>query len=266
MCQGYNDARIQLTRELVAGGVSLAFTVFEGRPTRVAAVSVTGSSGLPLSELLATLGLRVGGVLDRGGLDAGLERLRTLLRERGYWRASVGQLQLQGEGEAATVVVPISAGPRFSIHFHGNHRFPATLLARMLTYDGSEPLDTPTVARLARRLESFYRYRGFHDVRVEPREVHRPDGEEAVLAFDIEEGHPLRVGGSSSRATSSSPTRNCARCSPSAFAPTSPIPPPRRAWRTWWRWGLASAAWGLPSGCTTRPPSSSRRPTGTRRS
>ncbi|HYO60210.1 POTRA domain-containing protein [Archangium sp.] len=191
--QGYNDARIQLTRELVAGGVSLAFTVFEGRPTRVAAVSVTGSSGLPLSELLATLGLRVGGVLDRGGLDAGLERLRTLLRERGYWRASVGQLQLQGEGEAATVVVPISAGPRFSIHFHGNHRFPATLLARMLTYDGSEPLDTPTVARLARRLESFYRYRGFHDVRVEPREVHRPDGEEAVLAFDIEEGHPLRV-------------------------------------------------------------------------
>ncbi|MFY0570633.1 POTRA domain-containing protein [Archangium lansingense] len=191
--QGYNEARIQLTRESVAGGVALAFTLFEGTPTRVTAVSVTGSPGLPLSELLATLGLRVGGVLDRGGLDSGLERLRTMLRSRGYWRASVGQPQVQGEGEAATVVVPISAGPRFTFHFHGNHRFPDDLLAGLLGYDGSEPLDTPTVARLARRLESFYRYRGFNDVHVETREVHRPDGEAAVLAFDIEEGHPLRV-------------------------------------------------------------------------
>ncbi|HYO72263.1 MAG TPA: POTRA domain-containing protein [Archangium sp.] len=191
--QGYNDARIDITRETVAGGVALVFTVFEGSPTRVAAVSVTGSPGLPLSELLATLGLRVGGVLDRGGLESGLERLRTLLRSRGYWRATVGQPQQQGSGDAATVVVPVSAGPRFTFHFHGNHRFPDTTLARMLSYDGSEPLDSQTVARLARRLESFYRYRGFNDVHVEPREVHRPDGEAAVLAFDIEEGHPLRV-------------------------------------------------------------------------
>ena len=190
--QGYNEARVEVTPEPVPGGVALVFTLFEGKPTRVAAVSVTGDSGLPLSELLATLGLKVGGVLDRGGLDAGLEQLRTLLRERGYWRALVGQPTL-GEGELATVVVPLSAGPRFSVHFHGNHHFPATLLSRVLTYDGTEPLDGATVARLARQLESFYRYRGFHDVHVESREVLRPDGEAAVLAFDIEEGHPLRV-------------------------------------------------------------------------
>ncbi len=191
--QGYNEARVQVTQEPVPGGVSLVFTFHEGKPTRVAAVSVTGGPGLPLSQLLGTLGLKVGGVLDRGGLDAGLERLRGLLRERGYWRANVGQPTLLTEGEAATVVVPLSAGPRFTFHFHGNHRFRDTLLRRMLTYDGSEPLDSATVGRLARRLESFYRYRGFHGVHVEPREVYRPDGEEAVLAFDIEEGHPLRV-------------------------------------------------------------------------
>ncbi|WP_239013893.1 POTRA domain-containing protein [Archangium violaceum] len=191
--QGYNDARIQLTREPIPGGVALAFTIFEGKPTQLAAVSVTGSPGLPLSELLATLGLRVGGVLDRGGLDSGLERLRTLLRERGYFRANVGVPLLEKEGEAATVVVPISAGPRFTFHFHGNHHFADTLLARVLSYDGQDPLDASTVARLVRQLESFYRYRGFNDVHVEPREVHRPDGEEAVLAFDIEEGRPLRV-------------------------------------------------------------------------
>lgn len=88
--QGYNEAGIDFTLEQEPSGVALVFTVSEGRPTTVAAVSVTGSPGLPLSELLATLGLRVGGVLDRGGLDTGLERLRLLLRERGYWRASMG--------------------------------------------------------------------------------------------------------------------------------------------------------------------------------
>lgn len=190
--QGYNDVRIQPSRESVSGGVALAFTFFEGNPTKVEAVSVTGSPGLPLSELLDTLGLRVGGVLDRAGLDSGLERLRTLLRERGYWHANVGQ-PLIGEGASATVVVPVSAGPRFSLHFHGNHHFVDSLLRRVLAYDGSEPLDAATVGRLARRLESFYRYRGFSDVHVESREVTRPDGEEAVLAFDVEEGRPLSV-------------------------------------------------------------------------
>ena len=191
--QGYNEARIQLTREPEPGGVALVFTFFEGRPTQVAAVSVTGGPGLSLPELLGTLGLRVGGVLDRGGLDTGLERLQTLLRQRGYWRASVGQPVLEEEGGAATVVVPVSAGPRFIVHFHGNHHFPDSMLSRVLVYDGAEPLDEATVARLAGQLESFYRYRGFHGVHVESREVERPDGEATVLAFDIEEGPILRM-------------------------------------------------------------------------
>ena len=191
--QGYNGVHIELARQQAPGGVALVFTFTEGRPTTVAAVSVTGSPGLALSELLATLGLRVGGVLDRGGPDAGLERLRALLRERGYWRASVGQPLLEEEEGAATVVVPLSAGPRFHLHFRGNHHFPDSLLARVLAYDGAEPLDSATVARLARRLETFYRYRGFHEVHVEPRELVHPRGEEAVLAFDIEEGRVLRV-------------------------------------------------------------------------
>ncbi len=191
--QGYNEAQVHVEEgEPVPAGTSLVFKVVEGTPTRVAAVSVMGSPGLPLSELLSTLGLKVGGVLDRSGLDAGLERLRRLLRERRYWRAQVGVPELTREGDA-TVVLPLSAGPRFTFHFHGNHHYSDSLLERVVVYDGTEPLDSATVARLARRLESFYRYRGFHDVRVETREVPRPDGEEAVLAFDIEEGHPLRV-------------------------------------------------------------------------
>lgn len=190
---GYNEVRVQWARQLTAGGVELRLMLVEGTATRVAAVSVVGNPGLPLPELLGTLGLRVEGVLDRGGLEQGLERLRSLLRQRRYWRARVGAPSITREGEQASVVVPVSAGPRFSFRFHGNHRMPSSVLAPLLGYDGAEPLDAATVARMARRLQSFYRYRGFHEVRVETREVQSPSGGEAVLVFEIEEGHPLVV-------------------------------------------------------------------------
>jgi outer membrane protein assembly factor BamA len=191
--KGYDSAKVTVTQEPGAQGVAVSLKVDEGLPTRVRQVSFTGSPGLPLPRLLEELGLQPGAVFDRVRLDAGLERLRTLLREAGYWRAQVGTPAVLVEGSAASVAVPLSAGPRYTPRFHGARSYPPELLERVLAHDAAEPLDEVVAGRLARRLESFYRYRGFHDVRVKAREAVRPDGEVAVLAFDVEEGHPLRV-------------------------------------------------------------------------
>ncbi|XXF81652.1 POTRA domain-containing protein [Myxococcaceae bacterium GXIMD 01537] len=191
--RGYDEAKVTVTREPAFGGVGVVFTLDEGVPTRVGRVTVTGSPGLALPELLTTLGLRVGEVFDRANLEAGLERLRTRLRALRHYRARVGAPVIVLEGHTATLSMPVSAGPRFTFHFHGNHRVPSAQLENLLSYDGVEPLDASVAERLARRLASFYRYRGFHDVRVSPREVRSPDASEAVLAFDIDEGHPLTV-------------------------------------------------------------------------
>src|SRR5262249_46066312 len=42
-------------------------------------------------------------------------------------------------------------------------------------------------------LEAFYRYRGFPNVRVEPRETQSADGQRAVVVFHVSEGLPARV-------------------------------------------------------------------------
>ncbi|MDY7228475.1 POTRA domain-containing protein [Hyalangium rubrum] len=191
--KGYDQAQVKMTQEPTPGGVVLVFTLEEGEPTRLGRVTLTGSFGLPLPRLMEALGLEVGAVFDRARLDAGLERLRAVLREQRYYRARVGTPLVTPEKGVATVALPVSAGPRYTFHFHGNHRFPSALLQRVLSYDGTEALDPGMMEHLARRVATFYRYRGFHDVRVTPREVRRPDHEEAVLAFDIEEGHPLVV-------------------------------------------------------------------------
>ncbi len=191
--KGYDLAQVKVSSEPADEGIVLVFTLEEGEPTRLGRVTLTGSLGLPLPQLMAALGMEVGAVFDRVRLDAGLERLRTALRAQGYYRARVGTPIVSLEAGRATVALPVSAGPRYAFHFHGNHRFPSAILSRVLSYDGTETLDSGLTAQLARRLATFYRYRGFHDVRITPREVRRPDHEEAVLAFDIEEGHPLTV-------------------------------------------------------------------------
>lgn len=191
--KGYDQARVMVSQEPTPGGVALVLTLDEGEPTRLGSMTLTGSPGLPLPRLLEALGLTPGAVFDQAKLDAGLERLKALYREQHYYRARIGSPSVALEQGRATVALPVSAGPRYSFHFHGNHHFPDILLERALVYDGAEPLDPSVVGNLARRVATFYRYRGFHEVRVTPREVRRPDQGEAVLVFEIEEGQPLTV-------------------------------------------------------------------------
>jgi len=191
--KGYDSVKVTARQEPVSEGIAVSLLVEEGVPTRVRQLSFTGSPGQSLPRLMEVLDLSPGAVFDRARLDAGLERLRALLREEGHWRAQVGTPLVLVEGSAATVAIPLSAGPRYALRFHGNRRFPTTLLEHVLAYDVAEPLDEVVAGRLARRIEAFYRFRGFHDVRVRPREVVRPDGEVAVLAFDVDEGARLRV-------------------------------------------------------------------------
>ena len=190
--RGYDDA--QVTAEPFGQGeVSLVLHVDEGAPTRVIEVTAAGSPGLPLEQVLEEVGLGVGDVLDRRALEAGLERLRALYRRERYYAARVGEPLVLPGADGARLALPLSAGPRFDFHFHGNRRFSDSVLRTALRYDGTETLDDSTVGRLARRLESFYRYHGFHGVRVTPRVVTRPDEAEAVLVFTLEEGQMVRV-------------------------------------------------------------------------
>ena len=192
--KGYDAVDIQVEeRPVPAGGVAVTLVVAEGKPTRVRQVTFSGSPALPLPRLAEALGMKPGEVFDRAKLDGGLERLRVLLREGQHWRAWVGTPTVVVEDSEASVAVPVSAGPAFHLRFTGNRRFPDSLLARVVAYDGEEAMDETVAARLARRLEAFYRRRGFHDARVRSLEVIRPDGEAAVLGFQVDEGAPLRV-------------------------------------------------------------------------
>lgn len=190
---GYYQAQIASELRESPQGVDVLLTVNEGAPTRIAGVTTAGQPGLPLSQIEDVVGLQIGAILDRDKLDAGIERLKTVLRNERFYRAKLGQPKILQRPEGAIVAIPVEAGPRYSIHFHGNRSFRDRVLFSLLNYDGTESLDRAVISRLSRRLASFYLYRGFYDVRTSARDTWSPDQTAAVLSFNIEEGLPLTL-------------------------------------------------------------------------
>ncbi|HSP20349.1 MAG TPA: POTRA domain-containing protein, partial [Myxococcaceae bacterium] len=192
--RGWNAAQVTATSQPAKGDeVVVQLEIQPGPPTRVTALRFDGQPGLPTRRLAAAFGLRVGDILDRTRLDPGAEALRTLYRDTHHARARVGSPRVSIEGTAAVVSVPVEAGPRFTFRFEGNRRYPSAWLGGALEIDPAETLDRSVLEREARRVEAFYRYRGFRDVRVEPREVQSPDGTRAVVVFHVSEGRQVLV-------------------------------------------------------------------------
>lgn len=188
--RGFRAVEVRTEAAMVEGAVSIGFIVKEGEPSRVRAVSFSGEPGLPLRKVLDTLGVRPGEMLDLARLETGLEAVRGLYRRERYFRARV---DLPEVGDDGRVVVPVVSGPRYDLIFSGNRLVSDSSLKWLLAYDGEETLDLALAERLAQRIERFYRFRGYHDVRVVPSEVLKPRTTQAALGFSIEEGAPLRV-------------------------------------------------------------------------
>lgn len=186
--RGYLDAIVepQLSRD--DEGVMLGLLVSEGAPTRIAALTFAGEPGLTLEQARDVMQVSPGEVLDLDRLHQGVDALRTRFRAERYYRARVEAPVIQG----ARVVIPVVAGPRFEFVFSGNRRVSDTALRAVLSYDGEEALDSLVVQRLVRKLQWFYRFRGFHDVQVTAGEAHQTR-QRAAVGFEIIEGEPLRV-------------------------------------------------------------------------
>lgn len=171
-------------------GLSIGFTVSPGAPTLIQSVTFAGDPGLSVDRLLEAMELSTGQVLDLDVAQQGVDRLRALFRRERYWRSRVEAPVVFDGGR---LVIPVQAGPRFELTFVGNRRFTDSTLTAVLAYDGEETLDGQLASRLATRLNRFYRSRGFHDVQVRVSSAKTKDERRAALAFEIEEGNPVRV-------------------------------------------------------------------------
>jgi outer membrane protein assembly factor BamA len=188
--RGYRDVKVDVKAAEGEEGIDVGFFVDEGLPTRLKGVVVAGDPGLPMPRLLHELGLELDQVLDLANVEAALDRLRETLRAEHFYRSRVDPPQVE---EGGLLVLPISAGPRIELGFYGNYAFASHALLSVLAWDGSELLDRTVAERLAQKLTNFYRYRGFHEVRVTVRDRPGAEPRTTVVGFEISEGPRLAV-------------------------------------------------------------------------
>ncbi len=189
--KGYLHAQVVAVPGPGELGYDIALQVEEGEPTRLVNVVFAGEPGLAEVKLFQNLELELGEVVDQEKVEkSGRAAARAAAQRALLPRAR------RGSGRSTTngrLTLPMNAGPQYVTRYRGNRSLPDAVLDAVYAYDGSETLDRTVLDRWSAKVAGFYRYRGFHDVDVVARESIRPDGREALLIIDIEEGAPIRV-------------------------------------------------------------------------
>jgi outer membrane protein insertion porin family len=187
---GYRQARV--TPEDKGGiQVDVIFAVEAGQPTRVSAVTIGPSPGLPEEALRRDIRTRPGEILDEETLDTDLRAVRDALRKGGWYRARVGSPRVTVDGLRARVDLSVEAGPHFTFRFTGDTPFGAAQLRERLGYEGDVPLDATTIEGAAERLQTFLAAFGFTQARVWTEEV--ADGNEVTVWFHVDPDRMFRL-------------------------------------------------------------------------
>ncbi len=181
-------------------GVILTFRVAE-RPL-IKDVQIRGSKAVKLKDLTPLLNFGAGDAIDRYAIDAGKRALESKYHTEGYAFSTV-TLDEKALADDQTVIYNIEEGPKAaitSIVFKGNKAFNRlVLLFKIKTKSKLWPfisgaIDEEQMNRDVEDLSSYYRDKGYLDVRITRDVVFSPDRKKATLTFTIVEGPRYRVG------------------------------------------------------------------------
>jgi outer membrane protein insertion porin family len=187
---GYLAARVQIRTTPVPGKSERDVTVVldGGKQARIGEVRLLGDTGLPPDTLRKALGLAEGKAYRESLVRDGVRAAEERLRQDGYFAARVtaGKPDWQAGPNRVNLDIQVTAGPRFRVEFEGRRAVSESALRSRLTFENSGSADEVEQESSALQVEAAYRERGYHWVKVDPRETR--DGDVRVIHFVIDEG------------------------------------------------------------------------------
>lgn len=175
------------------GSVTVVFEMAERE--LVADVQVVGNTRLNDAEIAAVIDVIPGTPVDRFQIDRSARRIEELYRTKGYYSARVA-IDEEELADGGILIYRIREGERLrvtGIRFEGNTRYSADQLRRELETKKANlfrrgQLDDDKLDTDIGNLISFYRDRGYLDVRADRIIQPAPNGREAIITYLIEEG------------------------------------------------------------------------------
>jgi outer membrane protein assembly factor BamA len=187
---GYPQAQILVSASVQPRGTEAIVELNEGAPLRIQKITFEGL--LPFSEnfLKQKMDLKEGEVFNLELLVEDEQRLRDFFIHEGYWQVQLERLQGAEEGE---LCFSVTLGPKWTLTFLGNRQLSGKLLETIVRSESTLNLNRWERERIQQRLEEFYRFRGYPEVRIRHAQLFSEDKSRASLAFFIDEGRQLLV-------------------------------------------------------------------------
>lgn len=158
-------------------------------------VQAVGNRQITDNELSGEISLLRNTPLDEFQLGSAANRIRRLYRNKGYYNASV-KIEQEVVEDKVVVVFRIIEGDRVKItdiRFKGNEAFTSRQLGPNVKTETSGlfqsgEIDEEKIDQDVANIVTFYKDRGYLDIRADREMTFSPNGKEAVLTFLVAEG------------------------------------------------------------------------------
>ncbi|MFK7885197.1 MAG: outer membrane protein assembly factor [Phycisphaerales bacterium] len=175
------------------GTVTVVFEFAER--TLVTDVQAVGNTQINDADIAAVVDVISGTPIDRFQIDRSARRIEELYRAKGYYNARI-TIDEEELADGGIVIFRIREGQRLrvtAIRFEGNQAFTRNQLKKEIGTKEANifrkgQLDDDTLSDDIGNLITFYRDRGYLDVRADRILQPSPDGREAIITYLVEEG------------------------------------------------------------------------------
>jgi outer membrane protein assembly complex protein YaeT len=173
--------------------VKVTFVVRKGTRARVGRVSVTGSPGLSLEQILATTKVKPGRYVSATEITRGLERLRRKYQKHGRIAAQVEVTRRDYHTESDTLdyTFDITQGPPVKVKVEGAALRPG-LIKKYVPIFEENAVDDDLLNEGSRNLRDYFQSRGYFDAKVSYAEKPN-EAEEDEVIFKVDQGERHRV-------------------------------------------------------------------------
>ena len=180
----FADAVVRL--EPVADGVRVVFVVVEN--PAITAVTIVGNTVVSTDDLVKTLGVPIGQVLNTVTMRTGARALEKLYQDRGYVLARVSDVSVSPEG---VLTVTVAEGRIEAVTIEGLHKTKEYVVRRELQFKPGDVFNANVVNASLKRL---FQLQYFSDVKAQPGPGTAPDTVDVTVQVTEQRTAALTLG------------------------------------------------------------------------
>ena len=161
-------------------------------------INVIGAPGRPTeNQVINSTKLQLGELFTKEEMGRGLERVRTLLEEDGFYRAKMSyQVELDPKTQLATITIHISAGEEATIggvNVTGQPRYAPDQIRDIAHMHSGDPVSAERLTGGLQRLRNKYQKQNRLLAQVTVTHVYRPEKNEVDYTFNIDPGPVVTI-------------------------------------------------------------------------